>query len=123
MDSTETGGTAVATPPATTGKRRGPKEKSPTALQFALACNDPSVKTRQDAIDLMVKQGLEMSYSAFVNRVKSYTDPNRKGGPIKIKDFEAGQRGRRVDSAGINAQLAELAAKQAVKGEGEQATA
>lgn len=105
-------GTAVATPPAQAGKKRGPKEKSPSALEFAKAWNDPSVKTRQDVIKLLEKRGFEMSYSALVNRAKSYTDDKRQGGPIQLKELEAGQRGRRVDSAAINAELAQMATAQ-----------
>lgn len=110
-------GAAVATPPAATGKKRGPKEKSPSALEFAKAWNDPTVKTRQDVIKLLESRGFEMSYSALVNRAKSYTDADRQGGPIKLKDLEAGQRGRRVDSAAINEQLAQMAAAQAATAE------
>ncbi len=120
MDPNENGGTAVATPPATTGKRRGPKEKSPSALAFAMAWNNPTVKTRQDVIKLLESQGFEMSYSALVNRAKSYMDTDRQGGPIKLKDLEAGQRGRRVDSTAINEKLAEIAAAAAATAEGEQ---
>jgi hypothetical protein len=123
MEPENTGNTAVAEQPAQTGNRRGPKENSPSALQFAVAWNDPSVKTRADVIKLLESQGFAMSYSALVNRHKSYTDPNRKGGAIKLKTLEAGQRGRRVDGAEINRQLAELAASQTAteKNEGESA--
>lgn len=124
-DQNTTGGTAVAEQPqqqtqTVTTNRRGPKPNSPTALQFALAWNHPEVKTRQDVIKRLNDQGFAMSYSALVNRAKSYTDPNRQGGPIKLKDLVEGQRGRRVDSTEINAALAQAAAQQQiVEGEGE----
>ena len=103
-------GVAVVTP--VVENRRGPKKNSPSALQFALAWNSPEVKTRADVITKLTKDGFAMSYSALVNRAKSYTDPDRPGGPINLKTLTEGQRGRRVDSTDINAAIAAEAAKQ-----------
>jgi hypothetical protein len=109
MDPVENaGGTAVAEqqPQPAQKNKRGPKANSPSGLDFARAWNHPEVKTRQDVIKRLQSQGFAMSYSALVNRAKSYTDPERAGGAINLKELEEGQRGRRVDATAINEALA-----------------
>lgn len=116
LESAPATGETVRTEPEV---RRGPTSKSPSALEFALAWNSPEVNTRADVIAKLKSQGFEMSYSALVNRAKSYTDPGRNGGPIKLKELKQGQRGRRVNAAEINEALAQAATQASVQENGE----
>lgn len=99
---------------ATTGKRgRKPIPeglRSPTPIEFALTYNAAS--SRKDALKRFADQKLHMSYGSLLARVKSYTDPAREGGVIKLKDMPDGQRGRHVDAAAVNAAI-EVAANAA----------
>lgn len=107
---------AVATPVAEKGKhgRKPIPEglKSPSPIEFALIYNASS--SRQDAVKRFAAQNFHMSYGSVLARVKSYTDPTREGGVIKLKDMPQGQRGRHVDAAEVNAAIEAAANAQTV---------
>jgi len=116
--SPDEGNTAVADAPATTGTPVPPaaKEKPlPNALEFCTIYNQSA--DRADALKRFDEAGFAMSYGALVARAKSYSDPQRKGGPIALKVLPPSPRGRRINTADINAKLAEQAAANAVKDE------
>ena len=95
----------VATPVAGKRGRKPIPEglRSPSPIEFALTYNAAS--SRKDALKRFTDQKLHMSYGSLLARVKSYTDPAREGGVIKLKDMPDGQRGRHVDAAAVNAAI------------------
>lgn len=98
--------TATVTEAPATKRGRKPVPaglKSPTAVEFALIYNASS--SRQDAVKRFAGQNFHMTYGSLLARVKSYTNPQRDGGPIKLKDMPAGQRGRHIDTAAVNAAI------------------
>jgi hypothetical protein len=116
MAENENGGTATAEQTQKTRKpRKKPEGKSPSALEFARAFNDESVRTRKDVVDLLVKQGFHMTYGALVAREKNYREAN-----VHLKELEAAPRGRRINAEAINAEIDQQVGSEAVKGEGEQ---
>lgn len=88
------------------------KLKSADAFAFVRIWNASS--SRQDALARFAAEGYKMTYSSMVARYNSYTNPERKGGVINLKDMTRSRGGRQIDTAAVNAAIAEAAAANAV---------
>lgn len=99
---------ATATPEAPVASPEV-KKNSPDATNFARIWNASS--SRKDALARFKAEGYDVSYSAMVARVKSYTSRG-----IKLKEIESAPRGRRLNVDEVNAEIAEQAGADAVAG-------